>query len=159
MFQRHKIITMAMLQAICLDMLVAEILPPNTARDLVLQVEDVAHFTRARSGRHIDEPVYSEGGKVVARYPRCQSMPVVAILNQHKHIGSKRQFIILCQKKNHIPMPCHTMPMPCFYCHCFSLTSSLFIIPTMKSNASCYSYPPNANLSHATLSCRWSACP
>ena len=38
------------------------------------------------------------------------------------------------------------MPMPCFYCHCFSLT---FFIPTIQSNASCYHIPHNASLSHS----------
>ena len=42
-------------------------------------------------------------------------------------------------------MPCRTMPVPCFYCHCFSLSSSFFIVPTMQSNASCYHISHNAS--------------
>lgn len=42
-------------------------------------------------------------------------------------------------------MPCHTMPMPCFYCHCFSLTIVFLVIPTIQPNASCYHIPHNAS--------------
>lgn len=145
-----------------------EILLPNTARDLVLQVLDVVPPYALRERDHIDTHhifFFWRRRQSGDQLPSMtQSIPVVF---QEPRLRSDTQSIEACWIKatfhytlpNTIPMRCLTMPAPCLYCHCFSLTSSLFIIPTMKSNASCYSYPPNANLSHATLSCRWSACP